>query len=185
MVARVFANSELLSAKRLEFDAAGVTEFAKNVDRAVRQHVAQLRKRLVGSKIGIDDRSAYPVGFFCDPERRLDAHAAYLRINADKGVKIGLVVLQRIHIAFRGIFDEVSVQFLAAQSILCDPLRPDLSALRKPGCKDRCQPADRSANQSGEGRNNRYIHGNTSRRAIQGFECYRRMRSPGYGRTVS
>ncbi|MGF6602779.1 hypothetical protein P3T23_007531 [Paraburkholderia sp. GAS448] len=127
MVARVFANSELLSAKRFEFDPAGVTEFAKNVDRAVRQHVAQLRKRLVGSKIGIDDRSAYPVGFFCDPERRLDAHAAYLRVNADKGVKIGLVVLQRIHIAFRGIFDEVSVQFLAAQSILCDPLRPDLS----------------------------------------------------------
>jgi hypothetical protein len=44
MVARVYASSELLSAKRLEFDAAGVTEFTENVDRAVRQHVAQLRK---------------------------------------------------------------------------------------------------------------------------------------------
>jgi hypothetical protein len=57
---------ELLSAKRLQFCAAGLTKIAKQVDRPAIHHLPQLREGLVRRQIRIDNYSGDLVGPFDD-----------------------------------------------------------------------------------------------------------------------
>jgi hypothetical protein len=63
---RVRNLSELLSAKGIEFRAAGVTEFAKQIDGPAIEHLPQFEEAFVRGQIGIDNLSSDTVGTFDD-----------------------------------------------------------------------------------------------------------------------
>ena len=92
--------SELLSAKRFEFCAAGHAEIAKQVHRPAIDHLPQFEEGLVGRQICIDDISFDLSGAFEDLWRGKDAHPAQLCVELDQRGNVRLSVLERMDIAF-------------------------------------------------------------------------------------
>ncbi|WP_193727822.1 hypothetical protein [Paraburkholderia franconis] len=88
-------------------------------------------------------------GDAADFTRRLDSHAADLRVEVAERREVGLIVLERVHIAFRRVLDELLVEFLPPDAIMRSPFRANLSALGQPCGKNRSQAADCGANQRG------------------------------------
>jgi len=131
--------SELLSAKRLEFSAAGFTETAKKVERPAICHLPQLGECLVRLQVCIEDRSFDLLGMLEDCLGRQDAHPSDLGVKPDQGCNIRITVLQRVDMAFRSLLDELFVQLLAQEFFLRQPLLPRLRLLNEPrrnaGCK--------------------------------------------------
>src|SRR5262245_32060506 len=94
-------------AKRLEFAAAGFTEIVQKVDRPVVDHLPQFDKRLIRFQVRVDDLSPNPFGAFDDRRRGQDAHPAYLCVTPHQRGNVGLVVLERVDIDFRCLFDNL------------------------------------------------------------------------------
>ena len=69
----------------------------------------QLGECLVRREIGIHDRSDDLIGTVHDVRRGYDPHSADLGIEPDERRQVRLVVLERVDMGSRSLFDEVFV----------------------------------------------------------------------------
>src|SRR5262245_3556206 len=166
--------SELLSAKRLEFCAAGFTETAKKVERPAICHLPQLGECLVRLQIRIEDRSFDSLGVLEDCLGGQDAHPSDFGVKPDQGGNVRIIVLQRVDMAFRSLLDELFVQLLAQEFFLRQPLRPRLRLLNEPRCKTRCKSSYSGSHQRRKSGYNRCVHKAIVSRSWQGEDDHRR-----------
>ena len=125
--------SQLLAAKRLEFRAAGQSEFMKQIDRPAMDHLPQFEEGFVRRQICIDDLLIDFFGTFEDPRRGQDAHSAQICVKPNQAGNVRFVVLERVNIAFGGLFNEFFVEVLSADEVVGAPLGTYLRPLSQPG----------------------------------------------------
>ena len=93
--------------------------------------------------------------------RRHRPHRAQLRIETDQAGNVGFIVLERIDVAFGGVFDEIPVKGLPPALFVKDPLDADLASVVQPSRNSARQAADSSSGEGGERRDDRDVPGAT------------------------
>src|SRR6266702_3063581 len=72
------------SCESLQFGAAFLTESTQRIYRVAADQLSQLRKRLVGREIRIDNHANHRLRLFDHGRARHDTHSADQRVNADQ-----------------------------------------------------------------------------------------------------
>ena len=141
-----------------EFVVACVAEALQQIDRAIDGHFTQFDEALVRLQIGVQDLSSDVFGTMDHLLRRHRPHRAQLRVNTDQAGNIGFIVLERIDVAFGGVFDEIPVQGLPAALLVQNPLDADLASVVQPSRNSARQAADSCSGEGGERRDDRDVH---------------------------
>src|ERR1700722_3248482 len=143
-----FVTSKLPSLHVLEFLPARNAEFAQQIYGPVLRHFTQFEKAFVRLEIRVQNLSGNVFGAIYHCAGGQDAHPAKLCIKTHETGNISFVVLQRINVAFTGLFDEIPIKDLPPVLLVLQPLRANLDSVGEPICEDARRSSDGGAGQS-------------------------------------